>query len=107
MSDAEIKAAAPGITTGKAIMIYAGSLSVLFVLIGLTASIQSFPGVIAFVGYVVLGFLLNRIVLRGLIEWHPVYNTLENVSSAKLGMLTLWPIRYPALFFKLLVSKHL
>lgn len=54
-----------------------------------------------------MGFALNRIVLRGLIEWHPVYNTLGNVSRAKLGMMLLWPIRYPVLFFQLLVSKHL
>lgn len=107
MSDAETQSAMPSMTTGKAIMLYIGAVVVLFVLIALAAKIQSFPGIIAFVGYLVLGFLLNRVVLRGLIEWHPMYNTLENVASAKLGMAVLWPLKYPGLFFQLLVTKHL
>jgi hypothetical protein len=107
MSDAEIQSVTPAMTTGKAVAIYAGSVVALFALMALGANIPSFPGFVVFLGYLALGFLLNRIVLRGLIEWHPVYSTLSNVSSAKLGMLTLWPIRYPALFFKLLVAKHL
>jgi len=107
MSDAEIQSTEPQMTTGKAIGIYAGCLATLFALISLAATFKSFPGVLAVVAYLTLGFLLNRIVLRGLIEWHPVYNTLKNVSSAKLGMMLLWPLRYPVLFFQLLVSKHL
>lgn len=107
MSDSELQSNTPSMTTGKAVAIYAGFLVAMFALISLAANIQAFPGVLAFVAYFVFGFLLNRIVLRGLIEWHPMHNTLENVSSAKLSMMGLWPIRYPALFFKLLVSKHL
>lgn len=107
MSDAELQTNNPVMTTGKAVVIYGGCLLAMFVLIFLAANIQAFPGIIAFVAYFIFGVLLNRIVLRGLIEWHPVYNTLENVSSAKLSMLGLWPIRYPGLFFKLMVSKHL
>jgi len=42
-----------------------------------------------------------------LIEWHPVYNTLENVSSAKLSTMAFWILAYPKLFFQLLVTKHL
>lgn len=107
MSDAEVQTSEPQMTVGKAIGVYAACLIALFVLISLTANIKSFPGSAAFVGYLALGFLLNRVVLRGLIEWHPMYNTLQNVSSAKLGMLALWPIRYPVLFFQFLVNKHL
>ena len=107
MSDAETQSATPAMTTGKAIMLYAGALVVLFVLIALTAKVQSFPGIVAFGGYLALGFLLNRVVLRGLIEWHPMYDTLENVASAKLGMLVLWPLKYLGLFFQLLITKHL
>lgn len=107
MSDSELQSNTPTMTTGKAIAIYVGCLIAMFVLIDLTVKFQSLPGVIAFIFYLVIGFLLNRIVLRGLTEWHPMYNTLENVSSAKLSMLVFWPIRYPGLFFKLLVTKHL
>lgn len=107
MSDSELQSNNPAMTTKKAFAIYAGCLVAMLVLIALAANIHAFPGSVAFVAYFIFGFLLNRIVLRGLIEWHPVYNTLENVSSAKLSMMGLWPIRYPGLFFKLLVSKHL
>ena len=48
---------------------------------------------------------MTRIVMRGLIEWHPNYNTLHNVVSAKLSMFVLWPIQMPALLFKLMVNK--
>lgn len=107
MSDSELQSNTPSMTTRKAVAIYTGCLAVMLALILMAAKIQSFPGAIAFVAYFILGMVLNRVVLRGIIEWHPVYNTLENVSTAKLSMLGLWPIRYPGLFFKLLVSKHL
>jgi hypothetical protein len=57
--------------------------------------------------YFVSGFILNRVVLRGLVEWHPMYNTIDNVSSGKLNSLIFWPLVYPVLFFRLLVIKHL
>ena len=63
--------------------------------------------IIALVLYLSVGFVMNRVVLRGLIEWHPAYNTIENVSKGKLGLLLGWPVAYPVLFFKLLVVKHL
>lgn len=107
MSDIDVQSSEPSMTTQKAFAIYAGCLGVLLVLIALAANFSFVPGILVFVAYLILGFVLNRVVLRGLIEWHPVYNTLENVSSAKLSMLGLWPIRYPALFFRLLVTKHL
>ena len=31
--------------------------------------------------YVASGFVMTRIVMRGLIEWHPNYNTLHNVVN--------------------------
>jgi uncharacterized membrane protein len=57
--------------------------------------------------YFICGFVMNRVVLRGLIEWHPVYNTIENVSRSKLRYIFFWPIAYPILFFQLAVVKHL
>jgi hypothetical protein len=107
MPDSELITSTPSMTTGKAVAIYTACLFAMWGIITLVIKIQAFPGIIAFVAYCAFGFLLNRIVLRGLVEWHPVYNTLENVSSAKLSMMGLWPIRYPGLFFKILVSKHL
>jgi hypothetical protein len=94
-------------TIGKGFGIYTALLAVLIVLIKLSGSLSGFPGIIPFAFYLVAGFMLNRIVLRGLIEWHPVYNTLDNVSSGKLRSLILWPLVYPSLFFKLGVVKHL
>lgn len=94
-------------TVGKGIGIYVAFLVGMFVLIKLASATTWFPGAIPFFSYFVFGFLMNRVVLRGLIEWHPVYNTIENVSSSKLRALTFWPISYPALFFKLGVVKHL
>lgn len=101
MDDLDAKPRSGAMTTGKAVGIYVACLAALLVL-G-----KALPFTFACIGYLLLGFILNRVVLRGLIEWHPVYNTLENVSSAKLGMLGLWPVRYPMLFFRILVDKHL
>ncbi len=55
--------------------------------------------------YLSCGFVMTRIVMRGLIEWHPNYNTLDNVVSAKMSMFALWPIQMPSLLFKLMFNK--
>ena len=107
MSDVERQARQPSMTTGKGMGIYALCIVGLAVLINLSTHGKLISPALVFFVYLAMGFALNRIVLRGLIEWHPVYNTLSNVSRAKLGMMLLWPIRYPVLFFQLLVSKHL
>jgi len=59
------------------------------------------------VAYLGAGIFLNRAVLRGLIKWHPVYNTIENVSRSKFRQMLLWPFSYPALFIQMGVAKHL
>jgi ABC-type branched-subunit amino acid transport system permease subunit len=64
-------------------------------------------GFIFFVGYPAIGYYLNRSVLARLVEWHPYWNTLGNVSSAKLKFFIAWPVQYPKLFFSLLVKKFL
>lgn len=71
------------------------------------SNVTWFSAAIPLFAYFVFGFIMNRVVLRGLIEWRPVYNTIENVSSSKLRFLIFWPIAYPALFFKLGVVRHL
>ena len=67
-------------------------------------SFRTFSLIIA---YIAAGIYLNRRVLRKLIEWHPVHNTIDNVSSAKLGFFLLWPIRYFFLFMRLGITKVL
>lgn len=107
MSDNEIQVGEASMSLRKGIGIYAVFLATFVVLVNLSIAVAWFPGSIAFFSYLIFGFLLNRIVLRGLIEWHPMYNTLQNVSSAKLGSFFLWPISYAGLFFRLAVNKVL
>jgi hypothetical protein len=107
MSDGEIQPQAVQMTIGKGLGIYVALLVGLFILIRLTGVFSWFSGMIPFLAYFVFGFLMNRWVLRGLIEWHPVYNTIANVSRGKLRSLIFWPISYPVLFFQLGVVKHL
>ena len=56
--------------------------------------------------YLVIGFLMNRLVLRRLIGWHPVHATVGNISTEKFVSLIFWPMKYPLLFFQLLIIKH-
>ena len=104
MSGDEIQASNPKTTVGKAWIIY---LTLLVIFIVLFTQWRHVTALIAIIDYLVSGFILNRIVLRNLISWHPMYNTLENVSSTKLRMLLFWPIRYPAMFIKLAIDQHL
>ena len=94
-------------TTGRAVLLFGAALAVLALAVALTIEVEAFTSTILALVYLALGVLLNRIVLRGLVEWHPVYNTVRNVASAKVGMVLLWPLRYPVLLFQLLVNKHL
>ncbi len=57
--------------------------------------------------YLGLGFVMTRIVMRRLIEFHPMYNTLANVLSAKLWMFFLWPLRMFFLLLQLSINKAL
>ena len=57
--------------------------------------------------YAALGVYLNRAVLRRIVEWHPTYNTLDNVAGQKLRMVAFWPVAYAVLFFKVGVDKVL
>lgn len=107
MSDGEVQTQEAQMTLGKGVGMYAAFLVGMIILVKLASATTWFSGAIPFFAYFVFGFLMNRVVLRGLVEWHPVYNTIENVSSSKLRALILWPISYPVLFFKLGVIKHL
>jgi hypothetical protein len=109
MADVAPRAEQPKMTIGKAWRFYFACI-VGVVLLGFlgAALFHGGAGLLFFlILYLVAGFIMNRLVLRDLVAWHPVYNTVENVSKGKLGMLLVWPVRYPVLFFKLLVVKHL
>jgi len=107
MDNAQSDSNKGGMTLMKGVGIY---LAVLFLMGLFAVAAGKFewitPGI--FIGaYFACGFLLNRVVLRGLVEWHPVYNTLSNVSRSKFQTFFLWPWSYPVLFFQLAVVKIL
>ena len=107
MSDIQEASTVEPLGIGRAVAYYAAALALLGAVVAMTVEIESLSGTLLVLTYPSLGIALNRMVLRRLIVWHPMRNTLHNVSTAKLGMALLWPIRYPVLFFQLLVDKHL
>lgn len=75
--------------------------------IGLHLALFQFaPEVTTFL-YLATGFVMTRYVMRGLVEWHPNYNTLNNVVGAKLKMFALWPIQMAILLVKLAFNRLL
>lgn len=64
-------------------------------------------GGVAVIVYLAAGFVMTRVVMRGLIEFHPVHNTIANVFSAKIWMFLLWPIQMLVLLLKLSVNRVL
>ncbi len=107
MSDGEVQSQATVMTISKGFGVYLAFMVGLIVLIKLASTFSWFSGFVPFLAYFVFGFILNRKVMRGLVEWHPAYNTLENVASGKLNSLLFWPLAYPVLFMKLGITKHL
>ncbi|MBM7064410.1 hypothetical protein [Neisseria elongata] len=75
-------------------------------LVFLAVSIYFGWGNVAFFGYFIFGFALNRIVLRQ-IEWHHMHNTLSNVANAKLSSFLFWPLSYLFLFVQLFINRVL
>lgn len=59
------------------------------------------------IGYLAIGGFMSRFVMRRLVEWHPQYNTLNNVVSAKIWMVILWPLRMLILLVQLSVNHVL
>lgn len=57
-------------------------------------------------GYLAIGVFMSRFVMRRLVQWHPQYNTLHNVVSAKFWMVLLWPWRMLVLLVQL-SANHL
>lgn len=81
-------------------------LGILIVLMLLTKLSEGFVA-LAFLFYIGSGIYLNRAVLRRIVEWHPMHNTLYNVTQEKLKFLLLWPVMYIPLFVRLGIDKML
>lgn len=87
---------------------WAGCLGAFVLLVVIASSFSSsFFGGLAFLFYIGTGLYLSRAVLCKIIEWHPVHNTLYNVTSDKLRFFFLWPILYFFLFVRLGINKLL
>ena len=107
MSDMEKGAGTPVMPMSRALLLYLACLVGFVLLLMLHMGVTWVPKLAILVAYLGAGIFLNRTVLRSLIAWHPVYNTLQNVASAKFRQMLLWPFSYPALFIQLGVAKHL
>ena len=90
---------------GVAWLIYLGAM--LLWIGSLLMPYGTVTGLITIVLYIGFGFVMTRYVMRDLIEFHPMYNTVANVFSAKIWMFLLWPIQMLVLLFKLTVNSTL
>ena len=90
-----------GMSLGTAWMIYFAGLLVL-----LGISVIS-VGPLYLPIYLVIGFIMTRFVMRGVMEFHPVYSTVANVFSAKISMFLLWPVSMGILLFKLTINSSM
>lgn len=87
-------------TLSKATLHYAGGLALNAACLWMVPELFLIP-------YLCAGYWMTRVVMRQLIEWHPNYNTLDNVVSAKLKMFALWPFQMAGLLLKLSFNKAL
>lgn len=94
----------------KAAMLYAAGV-LAFALVWAFCSLSFFtvgPTVlILIIGYIAVGVVLSRMVLRRLISFHPVHDTIHNNFSAKKNAVLFWPLAYPALLFRLTMIRVL
>lgn len=95
------------VSLGEGVVTYGLFIVGLLLLAHLAANVPWFPAIIVVGAYFAFGLYLNRVVLRGLIEWHPMYNYVENVAKGKLAYFLLWPVTYPVLFLQLAIDKVL
>lgn len=90
-----------GMSLGTAWMIYGVAVVVLLCTFVLPVGPAFLPI------YLVTGFVMTRFVMRGIMEFHPVYSTIANVFSAKIWMFLLWPLQMGILLIKLTVNSAL
>lgn len=64
-------------------------------------SIFEWAGILPVVIYLIAGVYLTKICLPQLIDFHPVWKTIDNLVGVKLRAIFLWPLFYLLLFMKL------
>lgn len=57
--------------------------------------------------YLVIGVVMSRGIMRRLIEFHPMYHTVATEFSAKIRMVLFWPAQMLGLLFKLTANRVL
>jgi hypothetical protein len=102
-SDDAVRGASGLMSLGKAFGLYIGA--VLALIIGAIVAGTTKTPIVYFAVYFACGIFLNRMVIRNLITFHPVYNTLQNVFSTKVRALFFWPISYLVLIGKIAVVR--
>lgn len=107
MDDIEKNVQGAPMSLAKAAGIYAALLVAFMALVAAAATTTWISGGFVLLVYLVCGFVLNRVVLRNLVEWHPMHDTIANVASAKLRSFAFWPLAYASLFFSLAVNNVL
>jgi len=100
MSEAPISIAA-------AAMFYLGGVTALTSVIALSFAGSWMPIWFMPLMYVVIGCVLNRVVLRRLVEFHPLYNTLGVVAKTKLVYVVFWPLAYAYLLVMVIIDRVL
>ena len=57
--------------------------------------------------YLIVGFVMTRVVLRRIVVLHPMYDTIANEFSMKISMFLFWPVQMLLLLVKMSVNKVL
>lgn len=100
-----LKSKASAMPLSKALGYYFAAVIILLLFVWLCYALDLI--FLFLIPYFILGVILNRIVLRNLIAFHPIYNTLSNVSNTKLTAIVGWPFFYLTIFIKLAIVKYL
>lgn len=107
MNNTQGQAAGTSMTWWKAASIYGALLAMWLGMWKLAIDTQWFPNGALIAFHLFAGFVLNRVVMRGLIQWHPHHATLRRVTTAKLYAFFLWPLTYGLLLVRLAVDAVL
>ncbi len=91
----------------EAFFIYLAALSTEVGLIFILFKINTIDAGVMFWPHIIFGCILNRLVLRNLISWHPVNATIHNMVWTKIKAIIFWPLSYPILFAKLIIVREL
>lgn len=105
--DANTEAATNQMSLRKGSIIYFSFLGCWLLMLKLATSTTWFPNGALILFHLVAGLILNRWVLRALVEWHPHHATLNAVVKAKLITFFCWPLSYAGILGRLFINKAL